>query len=168
MSHFTRTDDTQLGPLRDGTPLSQNASDHDAQNGQPLLQQYNTEHEDTSGTDHLTPTLTASPDDLTPTLNDDQRLPLHDKSDCLLDTTSAQDMARQLTSCRRATAPPTIRQAVLDMCITAASIYFVAFAFMAISQNGKSAASYKATHLLEAARLVSYIQLYTRCQSPQY
>jgi hypothetical protein len=156
MAHFTRTDDTHPKPSYDDAPSSHKVFDYDVQNGQPLLQQYNTEHVNASGMEQQTPTPTQPPDDLDSTFNSEQQLPLHDKSDFILGTTSVQDMTRQPSSCRRASAPSTIGQAVLDICITTASIYFVAFALMAVSQNGKSAASVTARHLLDAARLVSY------------
>jgi hypothetical protein len=110
--------------------MSEDLSDHEVETGQPLLQECDSEHANPSGIDEA-------------------------KSDSLLDSSATQDLTRQPTSCRTATSPSTIGQAVLDVCITASSIYFMTFAFMAISQNGKSAASTTARHLLDAARLVN-------------
>jgi hypothetical protein len=143
MVQSTRTEDTQLRRLHGDVTSgklerqegvlspSQDHSDYEVQTSRPLLQQCDVDYAEISGTDEA-------------------------KSDSFLATPAAQDLTTQPDSCMRATAPSTIGQAVLDVCITAASIYFVAFAIVAISQNGKSAASYTARHLLEAARLVSY------------
>jgi hypothetical protein len=166
MAPFTRTDDTHLEPSYDDAPSSQKVSDYDVQNGQPLLQQYNNEHGNASGMDQLASTPTQIPGNLSSTFNGEQQPSLHDKSDSLLSISAAQDLTRQPTSCRRATASSTIGQTALDICITASSIYFVAFALIAVSQNGQSAASTPARHLLDAARLVSYT-LARLCHSKQ-
>jgi hypothetical protein len=120
-----------LDSQHDVLSMSQGFSGNDVQTGQALLQQCDDEHANANGTDE-------------------------EKSDSHLSTWAAKNLTRKPTTCRRATAPSAIGQAALDICITAASMYFVAFALMATSQNGKSAASTTAKHLLDAARLVSY------------
>jgi hypothetical protein len=141
MAQSTQTPDTHRGRLHEDVLSSRDGFHHDVQTGQPLLQQCDSEHTNVSGTDDV-------------------------KGDFILGTSAAQDLTRQPTSCRRATAPSTIGQAALDICITTASIYFVAFAFMAFPQNGKSAASTTARHLLDAARLVSFTL--ARCRQSSY
>jgi len=59
------------------------------------------------------------------------------------------------TQCRKKSDLTAIGQAVLDMCITATSLYFLAFAIAASIHDGDPATSSLAKSLLQASRLVS-------------
>lgn len=58
------------------------------------------------------------------------------------------------TECRKKSDLTTIGQAILDICITATSLYFLAFAIAASVHRGELATSGFANSLLQAARFV--------------
>lgn len=64
------------------------------------------------------------------------------------------DTNHQSKECRKKSNLTTVRQAVLDMCITATSLYFLGFAIAASVHKGEPAASGFAGSLLQAARFV--------------
>lgn len=65
------------------------------------------------------------------------------------------DPYRSPARCRKMSALSSLGQVVLDLCIAATAIYFIAFAVMAISYEGDSKASRPVQNLLTAARFVS-------------
>jgi hypothetical protein len=63
------------------------------------------------------------------------------------------------TPCRNINALSTMGQAALDLCITATSVYFIAFAVMSLLHKGDKETSPTVEKLLYAARFVSPIYL---------
>jgi hypothetical protein len=128
--------------------------DHAAQTESPLLQRYDDEHGNEM--DQSIPSVEHAQGHLDSAFNDErQRFQLAEKRVPNI-STSAQDHVLPPCQCRRVMALPTIRQIALDTCITIVSLYFLAFAFLVFSHRGELATSRVATHLLDAARLVSY------------
>jgi len=72
-----------------------------------------------------------------------------------INTLPAIDSVQSPARCRKTNALSTLGQAALDLCITGTSIYFIAFAVMAISHMGDSEALSTVQNLLTAARFVS-------------
>jgi hypothetical protein len=64
------------------------------------------------------------------------------------------DPDHQSKECRKKSNLTTVRQAVLDVCITATSLYFLGFAIASSVHKGEPAASGFADSLLQAARFV--------------
>lgn len=75
----------------------------------------------------------------------------------LLPGTFGNGSSSEIKECRKKSDSTAIGQAVLDVCISATSLYFLAFAIAALAHEGESVASPFASALLQAAGFVRSI-----------
>lgn len=135
--------DDSVGESMQDIPTQPGQHDREASDTQPLAQF--TESNATLSSD-ANPSKDQEHDDFQPPEINDQ----------LLGDSPSDYAAGKPCPCRKATNLSTILEAVLDLCITATSIYFIAFAIMAHAHEGDTMSSRVAKNILDAARVVSH------------
>lgn len=140
---------------QDGLSLSEQMEDEQPNIGTErpshLLGHYHEERTNTAAVEHLLPSDSTLHD------GDRKRLGLPKNKDIGVSRSDA--IACVPTPCRKINALSTMGQAALDLCITATSVYFIAFAVMSPLHKGEKENSPTVKKLLYAARFVSPIYL---------
>ena len=142
---------------QDGLSLSEQMEDEQPNIGTErpshLLGHYHEERTNTAAVEHLLPSDSTFHD------GDRERLGLPKNKDIGVSRSDSEAIACVPTPCRKINALSTMGQAALDLCITATSVYFIAFAVMSFLHSGDKENSPTVEKLLYAARFVSPIYL---------
>lgn len=135
---------------QESTPYASSSVDED-RNEYELSQfeRYDDERQSAGAIDHLLPLETGS----TGSEQGEVRPGTHEGSK--INALPVAGSRRSAACCRKINAWSTLGQAAIDLCIAGISIYFIAFAVMAILYMGDSEASSTVRNLLTAASFVS-------------